>query len=552
MTHETTLRRIEKDVGELIARHEAGRDLRDFRSYRDRPVAFIREVLGAEPWSKQEEIARAVRDDPLVAVRSCNAAGKDWIAARLALWWVYARNGMVLLTGPTERQVVEVCMSEVGSAFGSVGELPGSLYRTALRVEGSGSRSGILAFTSTEASRLTGFHAPRVLAVLTEAQGVEDFAWEGLLACATGTEDRVLAVGNPLLPSGRFFTVSRKPQWRSIQISADEHPNIRVGRTVVPGGPSAAFVERIRSEYGEGSPIYSARVLGEFPDEGEEGLFRRSWLEASAERWDPEGVSEGPAIVAVDPARFGPDETVCAVRRGDVLTELVAWRGTDLMETVDRIRAVLDRVGVTPGEHPTTRLSTGTPARSWTSGARKRSAGLRPVGRVIVDEVGLGGGVADRLRELGYRVEGYNGGHAAGDPERFMNRRAESYWGMRRGLEAGRIALPRDEKLFDELVALRWRPTADGKVRLEAKEELRGRIGRSPDRADAVVMALAESEKGTRVRSWRSAGDRLGAARVAVAATGRRSQPRPTPTDPTGLASASAPHPNHPTALGVE
>jgi hypothetical protein len=89
-----------------------------------------------------------------------------------ALWWTYARGGLVLVTGPTERQVVEVVMGEVRQAFRKATDLPGDLYRTALRV---GDRAAILAFTSTEASRLTGFHAPRVLALITEAQGVEAF-----------------------------------------------------------------------------------------------------------------------------------------------------------------------------------------------------------------------------------------------------------------------------------------------------------------------------------------------------------------------------------------
>ena len=221
----TTLRRLERDLGQLVERHERARDLTDFSAYADDPLGFIREVLKGDPWSRQLEIAEAVRDQPLVVVRSCNAAGKDWIAAHLALWWVYARQGLVLLTGPTERQVKEIVMSEVARAFARANDLPGELYQMALRL-GRTEHAGILAFTSTEASRLTGFHAPHVFAVITEAQGVEDYAWEGVLACVTGSDDRVLAVGNPLEPSGRFFHASRAPGWRSIRISAFEHPNV--------------------------------------------------------------------------------------------------------------------------------------------------------------------------------------------------------------------------------------------------------------------------------------------------------------------------------------
>ncbi len=205
MSHAATLHRLERDLGDLLGRHERARELSDFARYAEDPVGFIRDVLHGKPWSRQVEIAHAVRDHPLVVVRSANAVGKDWVSAHLALWWVCARRGLVLLTGPTERQVVEIVMGELGRAWRQARALPGDLYRTALRVPGAG---GVLAYTSTEASRLTGFHAPLVMAILTEAQGVEDFAWEALLACATGAEDRVLAVGNPLAPSGRLRSVA--------------------------------------------------------------------------------------------------------------------------------------------------------------------------------------------------------------------------------------------------------------------------------------------------------------------------------------------------------
>jgi hypothetical protein len=404
----------------------------------------------------------------------------------------------VLLTGPTERQVIEIVMGEVARAFGKTKGLPGDLYRTALRL-GCEEHAGILAFTSTEASKLTGFHAPRVMAILTEAQRCEEFAWEGLLACATGAEDRVLAVGNPLRPSGRFYTVSRpRSGWRAIRIAASEHPNLTEGRTVIPGGPSTAFCERIAREYGRDSGVYQSRVEGEFPDAGEDSLIRRSWIEAAMERWrEAKDGAKGELVVAIDPARFGPDQTTLAVRRGSVLVELVAWGQCDLSESVERIRSVLDRVGVKPGS------GGGGVSATWGDPWR-RSRRPVAVGRVVVDEVGVGAGVADRLRELGYRVEPFNGGRSPRDGDRFLNRRAEAYWNLRDLLERGEIALPADEALADELLAQVWRPTADGKVMLEAKEALRSRIGRSPDRADAVVMAFAEPAKRPVAATWGS------------------------------------------------
>lgn len=462
MTVETELRRLQKDVGELVSVHDRGRDLSDFECYETDPAGFIRDVLRADPWSRQIDIAESVRDNALTVVRSGNGVGKDWIAAQLSLWWVYARRGLVLLSGPTERQVREVCMGEVARAFAKAKSLPGELYQMALRL-GADETSGILAFTSTESSRLTGFHAPRILACLTEAQGCEDWSWEGLLACATGSEDRVLCVGNPLNPSGRFYTASRSKSWNALQISVLEHPNFVEGRTVIPGGPSQEFAQRIATEFGAGSNTERSRVMGEFPDQGEEGIFRRSWLEAAARRHEARAApNDGYVLLAIDPAHSGPDQSAVAVLRGHVIIEIVTWSQADLAETVARLSEVLERYAIRP------------------EGDR---------GLLVVDIVGLGMYLADRLEELGYSVVRFNGGSSPRS-DHYLNARAESYWVLRQQLEAGTIDIPQDEDLFDELLAIRWRPTADGKVQLEAKLDLKSRIGRSPDKSDAVTMAV--------------------------------------------------------------
>ena len=110
--------------------------------------------------------------------------------------------------------------------------------------------------------------------------------------------------------------------------------------------------------------------------------------------------------------------------------------------------------------------------------------------KVVVSSVGLGAGLAGYLRRLGYYVIDFNGGERARQHERFLNRRAETYWYMREQIEAGHVGLPSDDYLIDELLSVRWRSTPDGKIRIEPKDEIKGRLGRSPDRADAVTMAL--------------------------------------------------------------
>lgn len=490
-----TLERALVDVGELVARHDSARGLDAFSRYATDPVGFVRDVLGGNPWSRQVEIAQAVRDRPLVVVRSANAVGKDWTVARLALWWAIARRGLALVTGPTERQVREVVMGEIARAFRRVRDLPGELYTSALRL-GPEEHGGILAFTSTEASRLTGFHAPRVLALITEAQAVEDFAWEGLLSCATGEDDRVLAVGNPLSPEGRYYAAARSSTWHSIRIPASEHPNLEEGRQVIPGGPSRAFVERIRQEYGEDSPQFRARVEAIFPEQTEDAAFLHDHRDRATELYRCgafEGEADGRLLdVAVDVAGAGvdPDRTALCVRQGPIVREFHTWRGLDTREVATRVR------------HEVSRLC-------------HEMSGVRTV---YVDTVGPGGpGVYDRLRDElpevrffysagsdGYRkvreaspaAAEFKASHRAQDPERYVNMKAQAFHRLRRLLDDGEIAIPNDAGLWEELLAHRLRSRPDGRMEVVGKDDVRARIGRSPDLADALVMTLTPDLEG--------------------------------------------------------
>lgn len=299
-SYDAARRELEERFGELLERGEQARDLSDFEPYGEDPIGFVREILGDDPWSVQEEIAEAVREHRKTAVVGCNALGKDWMCARIACWWAYAVGGLAILTGPTERQVAEVLMRKEVARAKRAGGLPGELFTGALRVRGE--EASILAKTASGVSDLTGFHERRVLAVITEAQGVESFAWEALQACATGPEDRLLAVGNPLEASGRFHEVAGPTSggagWHVIQASAHDHPNVREGRPVIPGGPSRQWIEDVAADYGRDSPYFVARVEGRFPESSVDGLFRRSWLDAAVERYEERRAAEGSAVPA--------------------------------------------------------------------------------------------------------------------------------------------------------------------------------------------------------------------------------------------------------------
>jgi hypothetical protein len=108
---------------------------------------------------------------------------------------------------------------------------------------------------------------------------------------------------------------------------------------------------------------------------------------------------------------------------------------------------------------------------------------------LAVDVGGPGGGVVDRLRQLGYEPAAVHFGGAADDSQRFRNWRAEAFWKLREGMERGEVSLPDDDELGADLSALRYIFTQDGRLLIENKDQCRRRLGHSPDRADAVALA---------------------------------------------------------------
>jgi hypothetical protein len=484
-SYDSKVARIERLAGDRIAEGTSDDwSIEELRSYADNPLGFMREVLQFDPWSKQEEIALAVRDHPLVNVRGANNLGKDALAGALALWWAYAREGLVLLTSASERQVREILMrKEIGQAFRRA-RLPGELLTTGLRVD---DETRMLAFTSDDSSRHTGYHQPRVLVLISEAQGVDDDAWEGLLTCASGDDCCVFAYGNPVAPTGRFYMTSRPhTQWHKIQVSAFDL--IETGRKL-PGAVTRAGIDRLAAEYGTDSPIYIARVLGEFPETAVNALVSRFWLDRAAALHESRAFEneamEKPIDCGLDLGRSAEGDPSClAVTQGNIVRGFHIWRERDSTVLRAKVEAQLRNIGVFPWQE-----------RDAVEYSRVVDQGLPPStgAYVAIDAHGLGGPIFDEMRAAGWPVQDFSSSRKARDTDRFVNARAEAYWNLRVKLERGLIALPRDAMLFEELQATTWCMNAKQQIQILAKDDIRKSLpnNRSPDRADALAMAFA-------------------------------------------------------------
>lgn len=445
------------------------------------PVWWVRNVLGDAPWKRQQEILTALVTKREVNVRSCHSAGKSWVASRAALWFLMNHpNSLVITTAPTARQVRGILWKEINMAHQrSRIPLGGEPTTTALRINEGWMALG---FTAAEhdPDRFQGFHADSSLVIIDEACGVSEQIDMAVDSILSGEHCRLLRIGNPTNISTPFGNVFRQQRGHRFKISAFDTPNfVETGitlKTIRSGawrGLLEAYLDKHDAlpaphlvnpewvadkwqQWGETSPMFQSRILAEFPQGGDSSVVSLALLEQATARQvtDP----TGSVVFGVDVARHGNDETVIAKRQGDRVEILAAWNGLDTMQTVGRIISLIK-------EH-------------------------KPSG-INVDEIGLGAGVLDRLNELGHNATGINVAKPATDSDRFENLRAEMFWNVRELLEAEALTISDDSVLIEQTAAIRYEYTSRGRIKLESKSMMSG----SPDRADALALALLEPRR---------------------------------------------------------
>ena len=445
--------------------------------FQKRPFLFARDVLGSKWWSMQTEIANCLVQNRRVAVKSANGVGKTYLAADLTLWFLHSFPGsIVLTTAPTSRQVRGLLWEEIGRRIRkSKIALPGSLTLMKYEVAPGWFAMGL---TADSPDSFQGFHAKDLLIVMDEASGIRDDIWDAAEGVAVGTNNRILAIGNPLRASGRFYEIFRGANpWKRITISGMDHPNVLRQKEVIPGAITCKSIEERIKEWcveskEEGEHLvksanhfrwndkvylpgrdFLARVLGQFPQSDDDALLPLNWIEAAQNRIVPEG---GHIIAAVDVARFGSDSTVIGVRKGMRLIHLESIKGADTMAVAGRVAEMAYRFSPT---------------------------------RISIDSIGVGGGVVDRLFEIGLAgVYPVNVAESAIDSERFLNRRAEIFWRLRERFQAGEISILENRELADQLASIHYEFASTGKIKMESKVALRKAGKKSPDMADMLAM----------------------------------------------------------------
>jgi hypothetical protein len=426
----------------------------------------LAEHTGPDTW--QKDILNEVRDGMSlnealrVAVASGHGIGKSALVSWLILWAISTSvDTRGVVTANTEQQLKGKTWAELAKWFRLCicqhwFELTATALFSSDPAHEKTWRIDVVAWSERNTEAFAGLHnqGRRIVLIMDEASAIPDSIWEVSEGALTDRETEILwfAFGNPTRTIGRFREAFGrfKHRWITRQIDS---------RTVAI--TNKAQLQQWIDDYGEDSDFSRVRVRGVFPRAGSLQFIGGDIVD-KAMRTEPTATLYDPLVLSCDVARFGDDASVIAFRRGRDAQSMPAlsFRGMDTMALSSRVAALID-------EHSPD--------------------------AVFIDETGVGGGVVDRLRQLGHDVIGVNfGASADSDPEgeRYANKRAECYGRMRQWLKSGG-SIEANADLRQDLEGVEYGYTLQGQILLEKKELMKKRGLASPDRADALALSFS-------------------------------------------------------------
>jgi hypothetical protein len=455
--------------------------------WHDDPVGFARDCINWPAGScladYQADILADVRKRKRVAVRSLHGTGKTSTEALCVLWFSVTREAAGIdwkcpTTAGGWRQLERFLWPEIHLwarrlRWDRIGRAPFNERNELLTLSLNLTHGSAFAVASNDPSLIEGAHAESLLYIFDEAKSIAADTFDAAEGAFAGPgECFALACSTPGEPSGRFYDIHARK--RGLE---EWHPvHIKLRHALKAGRVSRSWAEQRARQWGEKSAIFRNRVLGEFAASDADGVIPLAWIEAANERWQAwqdAGADFGPVThLGVDVARSGADKTVLALRHGDIVSELRSYNLADTMATTGYVAAVLR---------------------------------ANPECRPMVDVIGVGGGVVDRLREQGFKnTVAFNASAASSRKDRsgelaFLNTRAAAWWHLREQLDpayGATLALPPDDLLTGDLVAPHYSVTSAGKIQVESKDDIKKRLGRSTDSGDAVVQACFDAARG--------------------------------------------------------
>ncbi|MDO4691885.1 MAG: hypothetical protein Q4A64_03320 [Porphyromonadaceae bacterium] len=462
---------------------------------------FVREVLHARLDREQQAIIDSVQHNPRTAVASGTARGKDFVSACAAICFMYLTprfkggkliaNTKIAMTAPTGRQVSNIMVPEVRRLLRQAEVLPGRLVGGDIRTDYE--EWFLTGFKADENNHeaWSGFHAVNTMFVVTEASGISQSVYDAIEGNLQGNS-RLLLVFNPNTTTGYAAQAMKSPRFSKFRLDSLNAENVKKKAHIIPGQVDYEWVkDKVEAwctpisneEMNEGdgdfifengiyrpNDLFRVKVRGMFPKVSEDCLIPYEWIEIANERWrkyQDDGFAPSKSIrLGVDVAGMGRDNSVLVPRQGNYVPKIEVHQSggqADHMHVAGLIVQYL----------------------------RDSKA------RALIDTIGEGAGVYARLQELGYLnaisckfSEGAKNLKDITGVYTFSNMRAYCYWAMRDWLNPRnnfQPALPPCDEIMQEATEVHWGFRSDGSIFIEPKEDIKKRLGRSPDHLDALA-----------------------------------------------------------------
>ena len=413
---------------------------------------------------------RSVFEHRKTAVQSGHSMSKDFTAGIIALQWLCSYYpAKVICTAPKLDQVKLIMFAEIAKQFGRLREV--SPYRidenclktTMLELGPDWYAVGMTTKESGESvGKFQGYKSPNLLIIVTEAQAVQQNIFDQFYGLMTGSNTKILELGNPLAQQGRFWQHCTDPRfgYNVIKLSCLDSPNVKAGRELIPGMATREFIQEIERDWGKEHPYWYGRVLGEFPQSSSDAIIPIEWIMRQVR--DKEFLAtpipdDCEKVAGLDIAGQGSDETVHVGLLGPKVSQLSAYHKMHLNELVGWEKRIFRET-----EYKLLAFDMG---------------GLADVGSFLAEE--------------NIPCFGVMFGSSPEDDSKYANMAAKMWWELRQAFQNGEVFIPDDPILIGQLAARKYDPTSKGqlKIRLEQKGTSRARGEASPDRADALALA---------------------------------------------------------------
>ena len=469
---------------------------------------FVRDVLGAKLDSEQRAIIESLQVNPMTAVASGTSRGKDYVSACGCLCFLYltprfnkkgelVENTKVIMTAPTGRQVYNIMMPEISRLYRKAAVLPGILQST--KIKTSYEEWFLTGFKAAEETESwSGLHAVHIMFAVTEASGISETVFNAIEGNLQG-DSRLLIVFNPNITSGYAAKAMTSERFSHFRLNSLNAENVVKKQLIYPGQVDYRWVKdkvdnwcvpiANESDFDEGegdfrfenglyrpNDLFRVKVLGLFPRATEDSLIPYDWVTLAQERWkkkiDEEGedwLPDEPMQLGVDVAGMGRDSSNLVPRFGNFVSKFGVHQSAGRADHMKVVGMVVNELGK--------------------SKVRKGS-------RALIDTIGEGAGVFSRLEEL--KIEGTTsckfseGAKGLTDKTgqyKFANMRAYLHWCVRDWLNPKNktgAMLPPDDMFLEEATAIKWSFSSDGSIYIEKKDDIKARLGRSPDKWDAL------------------------------------------------------------------